>query len=289
MTQRPYGWQPPLALVASLLLPITVSLASISRAQPTLLANEFNRGLPLPDLRDKLGPIAPSLPVTVKASQFRILNADEDDLWSNGDEPYLFIAAVFADGSTISAQTLSSSSVRIKSPGKTHGNLGTGHKGTGTYSVPAATGSFSASIRPIAGVGTEMGKKLATVALIVVAMDEDGTPTSAMDKARNAFVSTLQQELDKSVRTLKQPDIEAISSRLQTAMVNAVKSDLVASPSGFLGGLLGALDPDDVIGTGVKTVSYAAIESAGSGGIPFSLPFKKSGVHYVLDGRISTP
>jgi len=44
-----------------------------------------------------------------------------------------------------------------------------------------------------------------------------------------------------------------------------------------------------VIGTGVKTVSYAAIESAGSGGIPFSLPFKKSGVHYVLDGRISTP
>lgn len=289
MHGRKHFWITGIGAVATLLLPLSISVPSIAGEGAPLVVNEFNQTFQPPNVIDRVVPVNPSLPITVRANQFRILNADEDNLWSNGDEPYLFIAAVFADGTSVNLNSLSSSGVRIKSPATTHGNLSINNVGKGTYVIPESTGTFTTSIRPIAGLGGSFGKDLASVALIVVAMDEDGTSTSAMNKARVAFVSTLKSELDKAVRTLKQPDIPALAARLQDAMTDAVKSDLVSSPGGFLSGLPGVLDPDDFIGSGVKTVSYSQIEAAARGGIPFLMTFKKSGVHYTLSGSFSTP
>lgn len=255
------------------------------------LAQGLRDDIPLPDLSDQLAPLrGPSLPVTVKISPFRISNPDEDGMLSNGDEPYLFVAAIFVDGTTVDTANLPGSSVRILSPSKTHGNLGIEKVDKGTYPIPNSTGLFKATIRPIANVSNlNLAKNLAMVGLIVIAMDEDGTPTSAMNKARQAFVSTLQAELDKSVRKTSPPDVQQLTQKVKNAMIKAVTKELMSSPGGFLWGLPGVADPDDFIGADFKIVTYSQIEAAGATGIPIAMSFKNSGVRYSLSGRIGSP
>jgi hypothetical protein len=258
-------------------------------AEPALLAQEIRDGVALPNLGDRLA-LFESLPVTVRLSQFRIANPDEDGVFSDGDEPYLFVAAIFADGTTIDVSNLRAATVRIQSPAKTHGNLGLSGVGKGTYAIPSAIGTFKTTLKPLSGLANlDLARNLALAGIIVIAMDEDGTPTSAINKAREAFVSILQRDLNKAVRRASEPNIAQLTAKIEDAMVDAIKEDLISSPGGFLSGLPGVVDPDDFIGAGFAMARYPEIRAAGSAGVPISMTFTKSGTRYVVNGKFSTP
>ncbi len=107
---------------------------------------------------------AASMPVTLQLTKFICHNADEDSFFSNGDEPYLFVAAIYADGTTIQLGNLANATVRIQSPSKTHDNLG--HNGVhagNSFAIPSSTGHFSRSILPIGGLPESIGKSKSMV------------------------------------------------------------------------------------------------------------------------------
>ncbi|WP_421659343.1 hypothetical protein [Leptothermofonsia sp. ETS-13] len=228
-------------------------------------------------------PVPGTLPVTIHLSNFTCHNADEDNFYSNGDEPYLFVAAIYADGTTIQLANLANAKVRIKSPSKTHGNLGrTRVKARNSFAIPAATGLFSTSILPIAGLPDNLGKEKSTVGLIVIAMEEDATKTSAANAGQQALVNVLQKELTNAVRTVSALDVDTLRTKLSSAIRQAIKKESLSS----ITGIFSFVDPDDYIGADFAIWSYQQIENAGSQGMPISMNFKKSGVHYQITGSI---
>jgi hypothetical protein len=224
-----------------------------------------------------------SMPVSLELSRFICHNADEDSFYSNGDEPYLFVAALYADGTTIRVADISGATVRLQSPSRTHGNLGrTGVDGGDSFAVPPGTGRFLTTIRPIDTGGLADGRRLARVGVVVIAMEEDATPDSAADAGRRALVEGLQRELNAAVRSLREPDVEALRSRLADKIREAVTEESLRSISG----IFSLADPDDYIGAAWGMWSYQEIEDAGAAGLPISMGFRKSGVDYSLSGRV---
>ncbi|MGB8702852.1 MAG: hypothetical protein WCD18_25835 [Thermosynechococcaceae cyanobacterium] len=231
-------------------------------------------------------PIPGSMPVTLQLTKFICHNADEDSWYSNGDEPYLFVAAVYADGNTIQIGNLSNATVRVQSPLKTHGNLGRSGVDAGdSFTIPTATGRFSRSILPIGGLPTSQGKAFSMVGLVVIAMDEDGTSTSAANAGRQAFVNVLQAELNQAVRSLTLPDEATLRAKIKAAMTKAIRQETLSGIPDFFG----VVDPDDYIGAQFSMWSYQQIENAGSAGLPIDMTFQKSGVKYQITGTVKTP
>jgi hypothetical protein len=229
---------------------------------------------------------ANSLPVTLQLNQFICHNADEDSFYSNGDEPYLFVAAIYADGTTIQLSNLANARVRIQSPSKTHGNLGRKNVKAGNrFAIPTATGSFSTRILPIGGLPETIAKQKSMVGIIVIAMEEDTTPTSAANAGRQALVNVLQKDLDQAIRTVSSPDVNVLKNRIASAMRQAIKQESLRSISG----IFSVVDPDDYIGADFAMWSYQEIQNAGGAGLPINMNFKKSGVHYQVTGLVKTP
>ncbi|MBW4554418.1 MAG: hypothetical protein KME59_00475 [Trichormus sp. ATA11-4-KO1] len=228
-------------------------------------------------------PEADSMPVTIELTEFICINADEDSFYSNGDEPYLFVAAIYADGTTIDLRKFSDATVRIQSPSKTHGNLRRkGVKAGHRFPIPSSTGRFTNSILPIAGkLPGNLAKEKSIVGLIVIAMEEDATPTKAANAAQRALVKVLKNDLEQTIRNFDEPDIETLKRNIRTAMQNAIKQGTLRR---F--GIFGFLDPDDYINADFATWSYQEIQDAGTRGIPINMTFKKSGVEYRVTGRV---
>jgi hypothetical protein len=227
------------------------------------------------------------LPVTLELSDFTCQNADEDSWYSNGDEPYLFVAAIYADGTTIQLQNLANSTVRIQSPSQTHDNLGRSKvKGNTHFRIPAATGRFSNSILPIEGLPGELGIQKSLVGIVVIAMEEDGSPTSAANAGRQALIDALRNELNIAVRTLHELDVNALKATVESAVRLAFRRETLSSISGILTGIV---DPDDYIGADFAVWNYEQIQNAGSAGIPINMTFSKSGVQYSVAGTVKTP
>lgn len=263
-------------------IPSTIALPLDGRDIP-------DRPIPLPTPRPPRPPQPPqssnALPLSLELTQFKCQNADEDSFYSNGDEPYLFVAAIYADGTTIRLSNLANATVRIQSPSKTHGNLGRdGVDGGDSFGIPSTVGRFSSSILPIGDLPEGLGKEKSTVGLIVIAMEEDLTPGSAANAGRQALVQVLQRELNQAIRMVSTPDVNALRAKIADAMKQAIKKESLSSISG----IFSVVDPDDYIGADFSMWSYQQIEQAGSAGLPINLNFQKSGVHYSIVGRVKS-
>ncbi|MGH7563336.1 MAG: hypothetical protein ACREK5_02805 [Gemmatimonadota bacterium] len=252
-------------------------------------------------------------------------------LWSIGDtdiEPYLFVAVVYADGTTIVPEVdvatqrirFTNSKVRLAGASGTHGNvLGGGDMDSGqTVPIPASTGLFEATIRPI---GLQMAdqygrpesekRKLrenTQVGIVVIGMEEDAIPsTETANELYGEFIAALQVELDNLVRGVvldavnpQFPDlagaVQEIRSRLRPRLEDLAKSKTIAELEGYLAipgapmlATFGAVNADDYIGAGHFIVTYQQLLDAGEAGVPFNLDLSDNpdeAVAYNISGRV---
>jgi hypothetical protein len=226
------------------------------------------------------------MPVNINLWNFYLADADEDGTFSDGDEPYLFVVAIYADGTSIKLDDFGNAHVRLQSPTRTHGNIIGGHVTAGTsVAIPADVGQFHNTILPITLPSGNLAdaKKTARVGLLVIAMEEDLTPADVVAAGRQALLDNLQTELDHAVRTLSTPDIDQLSKTIS----DKVRSAMEAQSLNSLTGILAGVDPDDYIGAQFALWSYADIENAGSNGIPVDMRFEKPGVSYEVSGKVS--
>lgn len=230
---------------------------------------------------------------------------------TGGDEdPYLFVVAFFADGTTIVPQLnlarqrveFPTSSVRLQAAAKTHENVPVDVDPGANLTIPNSTGRFRTTIRPIGmelarehGLSSADRKKLrekTLVGILVIGMEEDAQPsTEVMNETRAELVSSLQTELDRIVRGVtvslddptKIPDmmdaVNEIRGRLKKQLVDSAKARTLEELSqylaihGFPAIVLvpGALNADDYIGSGVALFNYEELLNAGEAGLPIKL------------------
>jgi hypothetical protein len=235
------------------------------------------------------------VPVTVALERFHCHNADEDTF---GDEPYLFVFVIVIDGYGIRLEALDQATVRLFSAPRTHGNLNkSGVRGGKSFAIPADTGQFSMHVKPVQPLPPvlplDKAKEIAQVAVAVVAMEEDGTSTSAVKTARKKILSTLQTKLNTLLRDkikaatsggsveVSKADLDAIVAAVQKVAVETIKDETLKGVN-----IAGIVDPDDYINSQFGVWSYNALEQAGWRGIPIDWHFKKSGVHYQIIGKL---
>jgi hypothetical protein len=234
-----------------------------------------------------------------------------------GDEdPYLFVVAIFADGTTVipeldfSTQTIrfTNSSVRLLSPTKTHENVAGANVDVGvSFDIPAATGKFQTTIRPI---GVQLLNLVALteaelrqlrqntlVGLLVIGMEEDALPsTEAINETRADIVDTLQNEIDSLVQdvsvSMGNPtqlpnlvnSVMEIAGDLQERLIKRAMDrglDEFAENLMFLGFPTiimapGAVNADDFIGGRVAIFSYEDILNAGPQGLAIDMQLNQA-------------
>lgn len=238
-------------------------------------------------MASKCPPNPELLPVEISLSSFTVNIPNEGQ---GDDDPYLFVVAIYVDGTTVKVADLAHSSVRLDSPVKTHNNLGMdaysdAPKTGKAYSIPSSVGRFEKTILPLSGLSEEAGRNFSRVAILVITMDEDSTSDAAADAGRKALVDNLQKELNAAIKSMKQPDISALQQRISDKVVAAMKKETLKdwwTPWG----LFDAVDPDDFIGADFAMFSYAQILNAGSKGLPIMLNCKSSDGSYTINGTI---
>jgi len=246
------------------------------------------------------------LPIVIKLDTFSCPDADEDDGWADGDEPYLFVVVILADGTTINPLNFPGSSVRLRHKAKTHENLNLDgvDSGPGNYYIPPGTGRFETTILPVGlnvlnlipdGKKVETVTDAAMVGILVVAMEEDDSTDSTANAGRNALVSNLQKELDAIVHALK----PSADTQLNPAQImKDLKPKLTAKVEDAMThetlknwwnpvGWFAIVDPDDHIDSDFESFTYKQIWEAGEVGVPFVLDFNGGGAHYEVYGRVS--
>ena len=239
----------------------------------------------------------PSMVVQLDLNELYIGNDNESE-----DEPYLLVAVVYLDGTTIDPFDMENSTVRIDSAKKTHGNVssedasGEGLE-EGSTAIPSATGHFERTITPIGlllaadledpdgALGSAIGSTTA-VYVVLVAMEEDSTSTEAIDAARVAFLTTLHSEIDAVLHSVTLGDIvsgdlptldaekfKAMEKKLQENAMGAAEDEtffpLWWTPAVFGPFLTANVDRDDLIGFAVQKFSYSDLLAAGPAGIAF--------------------
>lgn len=235
------------------------------------------------------------------------------DLWSIGDtdiEPYLFVAVVYADGTTIVPELdlgsgqirFTNSHVRIAKASGTHGNiLGGGSMGWDeTVPIPTSTGLYETTILPIGlQMANEFGRpesekqmlrEFTEVGVLVIGMEEDAVPsTEKANELYGTFIGALQFELDSLVQSIAMsagnpqapdldPAIQEIKKKLRPRLEKLAISETIGELEAYLGipaapmlATFGAVNADDFIGAAHVTVSYQDLLDAGEAGIPFKL------------------
>jgi len=228
------------------------------------------------------------MPIQIDLQSFTV-NVTNEGI--GDDDPYLFVVAIYADGTTVKPLNLKGSSVRLDSPTKTHNNLGmdafSDDPKTGKpYNIPSSIGHFEKGILPLpGGLPAQTARNLSRVTILVITMDEDNTSDSAANAGRKALVDNLQKELNAAIQSTTPPNIPAIQQRITDKIVAAVKKETLKdwwAPWG----LFDAVDPDDFIGADFVTFSYAQIQNAGANGLPITLECKSSDGSYTINGRI---
>lgn len=237
----------------------------------------------------------PSMTVQLDLDELYIGNDNEAE-----DEPYLFVAVVYVDGTTIDPLQLQTSTARIDSAKKTHGNVpdedadGEDLEETSTAQIPSSTGHFEETITPI---GLQLAAALddpdgslgdairdtTAVYLVIGALEEDDTSTEGMDAARAAFVKALQSEVDAVIQSSTVGDdgnlpkfgakkLKEMNDRIREkalcAAEDEAKDPLWWTPALFPF-LLDEVDADDVVGFAVRKFSYGDLLAAGPAGIHF--------------------
>lgn len=229
--------------------------------------------------------------VVVDINQLKCI--DENDSFTK-DEPYVIVVPFFVDGSTVKVgkigandfAALPSSTVTVLKANKTHGNIKSGDdwckEGSTWYSIPASTGEFKHTMKPISPEVTgPFSKKVAVAGVIVAVVEEDGSTIQAANASRDAIVSTLKDQLTLAMFQQKF-DIDTIRQKISTQVKNAAISATVQNLT-----LAGIVDPDDLMGADAETWTYEQLEAAGTGGIPISMRFKnKDDGEYEIKGKV---
>lgn len=230
--------------------------------------------------------------VVVDIDQLKCI--DENDSVTK-DEPYVIAVPFFIEGSTVkvgsigggtSFAALPSSTVTVLKANKTHGNIkgedNWCQEGNTWYSIPAATGQFKHTMKPISPeVIGPFSKKVALAGVIVAVVEEDGSTVQAANASRDAIVSTLKDQLTLAMFQQKF-DIDSIRQKITTQVKNAAISATVQNLT-----IAGIVDPDDLMGADADTWTYEQLEQAGAGGIPINMHFKnKDDGEYAIRGRV---
>ena len=210
------------------------------------------------------------------------IHSTEDEL--DGDEPYLWTIYFKIDGDTVSLTDLRNASATVISNSRSHGNL-TPQKNlsSGTIlPIPENVGRFSTvlkTIRPIDPLSS-LARENTKFGFIVIAWEEDGLSDAAIEAGRRAFVSTLQRELDNSIRRLREPNIEELEGSLKDAVEAAIRAEGIDFVHLILNDGF-----DDTIGQYVFNLNFTELNTRNS--IPLNLNFTH-GAHYNMQGMIST-
>ncbi len=245
------------------------------------------------------------MPIQIDLEKLDIGNSNE-----GADEPYLIVFVIYVDGTTINPLDFASSTVRIDCPGKTHGNVPDEDVWgkdltTGTVAnIPASTGHFEKSIKPIGlefaadlpdydgSIGQSM-KDNTVVYLVVVAMEEDATSTSAMNEARAAALQALQARVNGVIQSLTlqdlmkgQPpefDVSQLQSEIKDVALEAAEDETmnrawsIVVPILSLSFFAEVIDRDDYVGAAYKKFTFGELLDANPpAAIPFSLTLSNS-------------
>src|SRR5262249_7912551 len=239
-------------------------------------------------------PVDAEFPMRVGLRVNRIYCLDGD-----GDNPFLYVAAVRADGTTIPAvlkPSLARVEVWIPSV-QAHGDLlldpGSDSMTNGkSYRIPEAISGTDFDILPVGLeaqdlLGYEEGAAGAIVGIVVVAMKHHspfGTADSDADGGRTALRDDLQADLDSYVQSYIQKVIDAklkgepkpaleldnLKDQVSAEVYNTVKKTIMENPTSWLADLRYAMayvpiavNHDELVGTGYQSYSYAEIKAAG--------------------------
>jgi hypothetical protein len=247
--------------------------------------------------------LAYSMPIAVRL--FTLAATGDNDI-----EPYLLVAIVYADGTTIVPELdlaekklrFANSTVRLTSGAGTHGNiLGDGDMDSGEIvQIPGQVGHFDNIIRPI---GLQLAEQYGRpesekqnlrentqVGIVIVGMEEDAIPsTETANEVYGEFIAALQESLDKLVRGVvlnatnpTYPDltqaVEELKGKIRERLQAYAEARTIAELEGYLAipgapmlATFGAANADDYIGTGVKVVTYQELLNAAENGIGFTL------------------
>jgi hypothetical protein len=225
---------------------------------------------------------ATALPVRLQLKSLRIDDSQEDGAGENGDEPYLFLALVFADGSTLRADGLSQGTARVRVSRLSLPAQGS--SSTATVPIPELGTKAISTLLPIAGAPLATGQQAASVSLAVIAMERDQRNSASADLLRLSLAEALTARVNAAIRRLGPTDLPNLPSAVQGAIASTLTTKVLTGPSGLLAPVLNGPDGDDLIGTGIAQWTYPEILAAGKAGRLFSLPFGAAGVRWTLSG-----
>lgn len=236
------------------------------------------------------------LPVTVHFGNLEVVEADEED----DEEPYLLAAAIYVDGTTIDPLDFPNSTVRIDSMKGTHGNLpytddfGSGDSCAVSFDSQQTILPIAIELADTLGLDVSFLLENTRVFIVAVGLEEDATDTSTAELARETFLEALQEEINQLVQnftpgqTITDDDIQTIQDNIEDEVLEAVSDDVTSglwNPFGAILALDDIVDPDDLIGFGFTSVSYADLVEAGIVGFELDLQ-NDDGVHYQVSGSV---
>lgn len=207
---------------------------------------------------------------------------------SGNAEPYLWTVFFKVDGDTLvvnsdgpSAPFLQGAPTVVGTPGNL-GNLGTTNvAGRDRLPVPAIIGEYRTIMKPIPLTTPILGLSEVggMIGCVVVLMEEDKTPASAVARGHEAFDSQLRDRLAEVIATLSinkreptEDDIAALSGQIGSAVTSAMGDGV-----NVLEWFFGFGDMDDQIGSAVFRFSHVQLEASGGMSIPFSRRWQNEG------------
>jgi len=229
----------------------------------------------------------------------RIHCHDEGDGIGNA-EPYLWTVFFKVDGDTLvvnadgpGAPFLQGAPTVVGTPGN-HGNLGTTDVDEhDDIVVPAIIGEYRTIMKPIPLTAPLLGisEVGGMIGCIVVLMEEDNTPGSAIARGHEALDRTVRDKLAEVLGTLSisrpepsEEDIAALTDQIGNGVKSAIGDGVsVLAWLGAFGNM------DDQIGSALFRFSHKQLEESGGVSIPFSRRWDNEG-DWELFGHIkATP
>ena len=217
--------------------------------------------------------------------QLEVLNADEDDFWSDGDEPY-FVTIGFR------SKFMTAGSTHVFWSSHLDDEWAEGIEGGGKKAIPPAMGvvKFDGVERPNLAA-LKGGARPEVLGALVVAFESDATPFGVIRDKMNEVKGEIHNQLVKLVEK-GQIDPNNPNPAIQKAIAE-IREKMTPSVGEAISIWLQSFgDPDDLIG--IQVAPFAAIDPSIQGAI--ALPalteqnltrdFKADGVHYRVHGRV---
>jgi len=174
-------------------------------------------------------------------------------------EPYLWVIFFKIDDDTIQRPE----KAELRSTPGNHGNLNASNVVTGmTVLIPSVLGEFQTTVKPLAGGS-------AIVGCLVIMLEEDNTPNSAIALGKDRLFRVFQLELSKKIQEkiqqgvsgteLTEAEIDSLKQKIATEVEQTIRANV--GPGNFI---IGFGDMDDIIGAKVFTFTTKQIKENGN-------------------------